>query len=256
MDIITLITDWNNDDYYIGMVQGYLLSNKIDVRLIEISHQVPLFDTQKAGFIARACFASFPEGTFHAVTPRGYKSRHPAVPLAVKYKKHWFFGYDNGAFLRIFEQAGQPEVWELQNFDTPFPELDLLIKPILELLRGKKIESLGVPHERPDFPLNISPKVSQNSLIGEVVYINGYGNAVTDISHHDFETFVGNKKFKITLLRQQNTISKIDTSYDEDDGELFAIFNTLNMLEIGQINYRLDQSIGLEVQSKIRIQLL
>lgn len=256
MDIITLITDWNNDDYYIGMVQGYLLSKKIDVRLVDISHRVPLFDTQKAGFIAAASFASFPEGTFHVVAPRGFKFGHAALPLAVKYKKHWFFGYDNGAFLRIFNADNRPEVWGLKNFDTPFPELDLLIKPIIELLQGAKIENLGVLVEKPDFPMVISPKESQNSLVGEVTYINGYGNAITDISRRDFEKFVGSKNFKITLLRQQNTIAKINTSYDEDFGELFAIFNSLDMLEIGQINYRLDQSIGLDVQSKIRIQLL
>ena len=256
MKILTLTTDWNNDDYYKGMVKGFLVSNSPEITIVEISHNIPIFDIKKARFTIKSCFNHFPKNTIHIVSVRGFKKKQPAPPIAVKYDDYWFFGYDNGAFLQIFEQNRDLEVWYLNSVETTFPELDLLIKPAVQLLNGIHIESLGIKDNDTTPPLTILPHKLEHSLIGVVIYINGYGNAITNITRSDFEECRKNRQFKITLLKQQNSISKISNGFDEQEGELVAIFNSLNLLELGQMNYRLDQSIGLDLQSKIRIQFL
>jgi len=254
MKRITLITDWNEDDYFVGAVKGYMLSHCPDIKLVEISHRVPLFDIQKAAFILKSCYGFYPDNTVHISGVRGFNNRKSALPVAVSYKGQYFFGFDNKAFISIFDSDENPEMWMLNNQDSTFPELDLLLKPAVKLLNGVDINTLGTLVSEMPFVAKIRPEKSAKFMVGNVMYINGYGNAVTNITRKTFEDFVEGKQFSITVLRRQNEITKISAIIDSPEGELFAIFNTLGLLEIGQMNYRLDESVGVGLLSKIRIE--
>ena len=256
MKILTLTTDWNNHDYYVGIVKGYVVSNSPETRIIEITHSIPIFDTKKACFTVISCYNYFPENTIHITGVTGFKNNTPAPPLAVKYNNHWFFGYKNSAFLDMFDKNNPIEIWELHSLETSFPEFDLLIKPAIKLSNGEPIESLGKKTENQEFPTPISPQKTNDNLVGLVTYINSYGNAITNITKANFEACQQGRAFRITLVKRQNSINKISSSFNQKEGELIAIFNTLGLLELGQMNYRLDQSIGLDIESRIRIQFL
>ncbi len=256
MNILTLITDWNNEDYYVGMVKGYLLKTNAEVQLAEISHRIPLFSSLVATFICRASYESFPEGTVHVLGIRGGINKEVAKPVAVSYKNHWFFGFNNPDFQQMFDAPQNPTAWALPDFNTSFPELDLLIKPAIQLLEGVPIEKIATGSISLERFTPVKHETTANSMVGAVLYIDGYGNAITNISRTDFESFTHGRKFRITLLRQQNVITEISSTVGVEEGELFAIFNSLGLLEVGQVNSRLDESIGIDVHSKIRIQLL
>lgn len=256
MNILTLITDWNNDDYFIAAVKGYLLSNNIDLQLVEITHKIPLFDSQKAAFIQKATLGQFPEESMHINGVRGVNSGKVAAPVIVRYLDSWFAGYDSNAFMSIFDHSHNPQAWHLPCFDTPFPELDLLIKPTIELLQGKNIDSIGSKIDKMPVIAALRPEILPQSMVGTVIYINGYGNAVTNITREMFSNFTAGRQVAITVLKRQNLITEISKTIDKPEGELFAMFNSLGLLELGQVNYRLDESIGVSIMSKIRIQLI
>ncbi|MDD2563497.1 MAG: SAM-dependent chlorinase/fluorinase [Salinivirgaceae bacterium] len=256
MKILTLTTDWNSHDYYVGIVKGYVISNSPETKIIEITHSIPIFDTRKACFTVISCYNHFPKNTIHVIGVRGFKNRDSAPPIAAKYNNHWFFGYENSAFLDMFDKKENVEIWALNVLETSFPEFELLIKPAIKLSNGELIESLGKKIDNQTFPTSISPQKSDSNLVGIVTYINSYGNAITNITKANFEACQQGRAFKITLIKRQNSINKICSSFNEEEGELVAIFNSLGLLELGQMNYRLDQSIGLDIESKIRIQFL
>ena len=67
MHIITLTSDWNDYDYYVASLKGKLLTNCPDVRIVDISHQVRLFNTAQAAFLVRNSYPNFPENTIHII---------------------------------------------------------------------------------------------------------------------------------------------------------------------------------------------
>ena len=67
MAVITLTTDWNKSDYYVGAVKGKILSADASIQIVDISHQVQPFNVMQAAFIVRNCCFSFPSGTVHLI---------------------------------------------------------------------------------------------------------------------------------------------------------------------------------------------
>ena len=95
MAIITLTTDWNKSDHYLGAVKGKILSKDINTKIVDISHQVQPFNIMQAAFILRNCCFNFPKGTIHIVgvdsepTP---ENQH----IAVLVDGHYFISANNG----------------------------------------------------------------------------------------------------------------------------------------------------------------
>ena len=63
--IITLTTDWNRHDYYIGMLTGRLLSISPYLNIVELSNKVPPFDHMHAAFVLKHSFENFQIGRAH-----------------------------------------------------------------------------------------------------------------------------------------------------------------------------------------------
>ncbi len=106
MPIVTLTTDWIQDDYYTGTIKGKLLSSCPDLNVIDISHNIPAFNTAKAAFVIKNCFHHFPKGSIHLICVNTEPSETESL-VAIEYKDHFFIGNDNGIFGLIFkEQPG------------------------------------------------------------------------------------------------------------------------------------------------------
>jgi hypothetical protein len=90
-----------------------------------------------------------------------------------------------------------------------------------------------------------------------VMYVDNYGNAITNISRNQFERIGKNRRFVIYPGNNDFKINSISEGYNnEEEGELIALFNSLDYLEIANIKISASQFIKLEVKSNIRIQFL
>ena len=65
MHFITITSDWSKQDFYIGALEGSILSTCPEVTIIHLSHSVKPYNTAEAGFIVRNAFPKFPAGTIH-----------------------------------------------------------------------------------------------------------------------------------------------------------------------------------------------
>ena len=88
-----------------------------------------------------------------------------------------------------------------------------------------------------------------------VMYIDNFGNAITNISKELFDRIRKNRNFTIFPGNNNFPINDISSGYSGyEDAELIALFNSLNLLEIANINISASQYIKLEVKTNIRIQ--
>ena len=127
---------------------------------------------------------------------------------------------------------------------TSFPVLDVFVKVACHIARGGTLEIIGknIPEIKPI--KNIVPYVNDDKtqIIGSVIYIDNYGNVVTNIKQSFFETIQKGRQFEISA--RNYTFKKIHEKYSDivnfeipenkrhDEGRKLVVFNSGNFLEI------------------------
>ena len=256
MSILTLTTDWNKLDYYAGAVKGAVLGLLPGAQVVDIAHNVPPYNFAQAAFVLKQVYPFFPKGSIHIVDVASDYS--PATPhLVAEFEGQFFIGTDNGLFALLFD--GQPiDAYELppaQDY-TSFVCLSVFIPAALAIARGKTPAQLGTPHPQLARSVHILPIVEANYISGHIVYIDSYGNAITNITKPMFEEFAQGRPFAIHVQSRRNEITRISRYYNEvGNGELLAIFNSIGHLEIAIAKGNAAELLNLDLNSTLRIQL-
>lgn len=259
MQIITLISDWHNDDFYTASVKGLLYSKCANVRVVDISHKIDTFKYTQAAFVLRNAFLHFPEGTIHIVGINSNPDEaHP--PICLKIKGHYFLGVASGIFSLMFSEKPEKVVQIEESGDikrSTFSELTLFSQAAIALVNGKSIDDLG-----PELPgkyrhVQFLPAIDDNFITGSMIYIDSYQNAFTNITRELFNSVGKNRKFVISFKSDSFSTTKISNGYDDvESGEILAIFNSLDLLEIAQRDGKLAELFGIQLNSPITVRFL
>lgn len=246
MNIVTLTSDLGTKDYYLASVKAAALRLIEDLRWVDISHQVPAFDMAKAAFVLKNVWQEFPEGTFHIVgVDSDWRADTPYI--IVEKRGQYFIGTDNGFFSLLFDSAPADAVYTLVmqgDEDLSFPVKTIFIPTIAKIIEHKSLDAVCAPREDYRRRPSIHPVIEQNNIRGTAIYIDGYGNVITNITHTLFDEVVGKKPFHILVRRGDTELNRISRAYNEvDQGEKLAIFTTGGYLEIA-INRGVEGSGG------------
>lgn len=257
MPIITLTSDWNANDFYVGAIKGKILSQCPHALIIDISHQVQPFNITQAAFIVRNTYSNFPDNSIHIIgvnTEGG--SERPF--LALKYNKHYFIGTDNGIFGLLFENDPDPIISIKTNEKvSSFTALTVFADAASKLANDVKIESLGSPVKSFTKRIPIRAAIEESIINGSVIYIDSYKNVITNISRELFERIGKNRPFEIYVRSNHYKINKINSFYHETSpGEILALFNSVGLLEIAINMGNVADLLDLSVNSSIRIKFL
>ncbi len=254
MNIITLTTDWHQGDYYTGAVKGKILSLCPHARIVDIAHDIPAFNQQKAAFILRNTWSFFPKGTVHIV---GLQAESEEEPLIIAHEGQYFIMADTGLAGLLFPD-GPGEVYRIPAGEktTLFPVLDQFVPVACALVSGKKPKELGQPTEEADAIHPMRAAIEEGIITGLVIYIDSYGNAITNITKETFDRVGGNRPFEIypgtgsSLYR----ITRLNQHYYETPpGDILALFNSLDLLEIAIYHGNAGELLGLDINSSIRV---
>src|ERR1700744_4017265 len=144
MAIITLTTDLGDKDIYQAALKGSILKLLPEVKIIDITHSVAVFNVQQAAFILKNSFYYFPESTVHLIgidTVYNTGTKY----LAVRYKNHYFVGADNGIFSLMFD-TDPDEMAEINIMQDlkflHFPLADIFVKAAFHLASGGKLQDI------------------------------------------------------------------------------------------------------------------
>jgi S-adenosylmethionine hydrolase len=129
------------------------------------------------------------------------------------------------------------------------------VKVAALLIAGTPLNALGKPRNELHSKLIIAPTYTQDRIHGAVVYTDRWGNACTNISRELFQHVCAGRSLEIILKRPSNVIRRISSTYaDVNDGELLALFNAVNHLEIAIRHGSARQYCGLEPGDRVQIQ--
>ncbi|WP_026915837.1 SAM hydrolase/SAM-dependent halogenase family protein [Christiangramia portivictoriae] len=247
MAIITLTTDFGEKDYFAGAVKGAIYNELSDVRIVDISHSVSPFHISEASYIIKNAYKSFPKGSIHIIgidselTP---ENKH----LAVKLDDHYFICANNGILSLLASEIRPEKIVEINIHDkiqTNFPVLDVFVKVACHISRGGTLEVIGKNIEQIKHLKQFEPIINsdKNQILGHVIYIDNYGNVITNISRKLFENTGKGRTFKISA-RRHNFDAIYETyshaiNFDvekenrkEEDGKKLAVYNSAGYIEL------------------------
>ena len=266
--IVTITSDWNRQDYYSGMMKGRIYSLMPDVTLVETGDQVLPFKTLEGAFVVRHVMPEFPPGSIHLFLVN--QGNEPDVyPLLLKTKDRFLIAWEDSVLGLLIEDEPElciritPDIFtEIKRLtDTgngrvapTFPELGLFPLIVLAIDRGLKLEDLG-PNQ-PELVMSSPwlPVIQDQSLTGRIIYIDSYGNAISNIGKDLFEKMRQGRRFEIFLISNHYRLDTINTGYLETEpGELLALFNVINFLEVAIVHGNISELLGLVPGSTIKI---
>ena len=204
MTVITLISDWNFADYYIGSVKGHILTNCSDAKIIDINNQIANYNNSQTAFVIENTYKHFPKGSIHIIAINcNYSAKTPHV--IIKYDGHFFIGTDNGMF-NLFIKGKPEQIIEIKNKknESSFPELDVFATTACKIANNESIENLGVVKDKLLKQLPILPAIEDSLIIGKVSYIDSYGNIITNVSKELFEEVGKKRDFNIFVQSKSN----------------------------------------------------
>jgi S-adenosylmethionine hydrolase len=240
MAIITLTTDFGTRDHLVGSLKGSILRELPDAQIVDISHDVSPYSIIDAAYILGNAFRQFPEGSIHILAVDS-ESNADQVHLGIVGQQHYFIGPDNGVFSLIFQERRPDVITELNIFQKTdsmlFPSRDVYVPAACHLSRGGKLEVIGKVRESMRMKQVLRPVVSQggNEILGSVIFIDRFGNAVTNISKQLFYEVGKSRSFEITYGGSIKTpITRVFEQYKAGipEGKRMALFNSAGLLEI------------------------
>ena len=254
--IITLTTDFGLRDYFVGCVKGAILTIHPLVRLIDLTHEIPPHDISAGAFVLKESHRYFPKGTVHlAVVDPGVGSARK--PIIVQAADALFVGPDNGIFSYILREP-DARAFEIQKSKyvpaAPSPTFqgrDRFAPAAAWLSKGIPPEEFGPRVPAPaGLGLTLPRPLSGNRIEGTVVYIDRFGNLITNVT-----TVQLGSKPPARLRTEGGLEIAVKSSYSEGERTLpAALMNSSGHLEIFLSEGSARDHLGLAVGSKVVVE--
>lgn len=232
-------------------MKGVLSSLAPSATLIDITHSITPGDTRVAAYVLSRVWHGYPRGTIHlAVVDPGVGTSRAA--LAFSAAGHLFVGPDNGLF---GELLGKPDA-QVVSLQVPtaasptFHGRDLFAPAAAALARGDALESVGSRFTgTPERLTGSEPHYEGKSVIGEVIYVDRFGNLITDLTPELVPSYA-------VLEAEDTTIGPLRRTYgDVPTGGLVAYLGSGGTVEIGVRDGSAARRLGLGIGGRVRARL-
>lgn len=191
---IALLTDFGEQDVYVGIMKGVISGIAPQAQMIDLTHAIPPGDISKAAFELYRAVSYFPSGTiFLVVVDPGVGTARR--PVALSWPERICVGPDNGIFTYILATSGEPSAVELKSsayrleeVSNTFHGRDIFAPAAAHLACGVELEELGPPAK--DLFRILLPRlelIEGPSVLGEILHADRFGNLITSIGVLRFE---------------------------------------------------------------------
>jgi S-adenosylmethionine hydrolase len=239
---IVTITDFGYRDHYAGVMKGVIASISPQASIIDLTHGIPPQQVLAGALVLRESIDFFPRHTiFLAVVDPGVGTDRKAIAVETKSGLR-LVGPDNGLLWLAAERAGIKTIVELRSpryrlprVSTSFHGRDIFAPAAAWLWRGVPMEQLG-PRLREILRLDLGAPVAENQseLCGEIIYIDGFGNLITNISRTAFERFARRRQqCRLSIrIKRRGSLALCKAYAEAPEGAPLAIFGSFDLLEI------------------------
>jgi S-adenosylmethionine hydrolase len=240
LGLITLLTDFGERDWFVASMKGVILSINPQATIIDLNHHIPPHAVEDGAYVLKSCYRCFPPGTVHvAVVDPGVGGVRR--PLLVKTAQYYFAAPDNGLLTYVMAEEESVEAREIENNQyriepkgRTFDGRDLFAPAAAWLTKQQPFVSYGrLVSDCVSCEIR-SPRWERQGLVGDIVYIDRFGNLITNVTQgHLKELREATKRPNPTIRLGNHVIDGLVGSYGEGDGEHpHALINSEGQLEI------------------------
>ena len=261
MKVITLLTDYGITDSYVAEVKGAILKINLDITIVDISHDVGNYDIASGAFHMARSVPYFPAGTIHVgVVDPGVGSNRKAI--IVKAGDIWLVGPDNGLLAPAAERVGYEQAWEITNHtllphkvSDVFDGRDVFGPTGALLSNGVSADEIGT---RIDDIIRLPyyrPEVKGDAVMGNVIHVDGFGNAITDITYETLASIgvTGEARFRLKANNGEYEVPYVRRFSAVKEGELLLLVAGGGYLEISVNQGNAAKRLGLAKGAKISL---
>ncbi len=239
---IALLTDFGYRDHYAGVMRGVIASYRAARPVIDLTHGIPPQSVPRGGDrTARRAGATSRSGpslwrwSTRASEPRGFRSRSRLA------RARRFVGPDNGLLWLAANDAGIKRVAELRSpryrlseVSSTFHGRDIFAPAAAWLWSGKPLRSLGPTLDKITELSLPMPRRRGDTLTGAVIYIDGFGNLVTNIDRETLERFAASFRHRELLVRIDHGAGMplVDSYGAARAGVPLAVCGSFELLEV------------------------
>ncbi|MCY7381557.1 MAG: SAM-dependent chlorinase/fluorinase [Microcoleus sp. CAN_BIN18] len=265
--IITLLTDFGLSDVYVGVMKGAIAQINPQLKVIDITHDIPVQNIAAGRFCLMNAYAYFPTETVHiAVVDPGVGSSRRAI--AIQCANFYLVGPDNGLFSGVLSQESalakpskriasveltNPKYWRTPQPSSTFHGRDIFAAVGAHLATGVRLEELGRAIDLASLVQLQIPNcvVTATGIAGYVQYCDRFGNLITNIPEHCIKS--NNWSVKINHISDTITIPNGKTYSDSKPGDLVAIIGSDGWLEISVNGGSAQSVLQLQFGSSIEV---
>ncbi|MCF6350205.1 MAG: SAM-dependent chlorinase/fluorinase [Flavobacteriaceae bacterium] len=255
MPIITLTSDFGTKDYFIGAIKGHIYTELPEAKIVDISHKISPFSINETAYIIKNAYYHFPKGSIHVLAVDAEYSTENK-PIAMLLDGHYFICANNGVMSLITANFNPEKVIEINISNTKNTYfLFNFINAACHLARGGKLNLIGKNLSTIKTIQELKPFVNleKNKIIGNILYIDNFGNAISNIDKKIFDAIGKGRNFEIKtrhytftkIYKKYNDIVdfKIPENQRRNDGKRLLLFNSDNYLEVAVYRSNLE-SVG------------
>lgn len=239
MRIITLTTDFGEADHYLACMKGVILQLAPDARIVDVTHVIQPHDVIHGAFVLRQVFEHFPAGTVHvAVVDPGVGTTRRMI--AARYEGQTFLAPDNGLVSLVHRDFRLQELRAIENqrlfrqeISATFHGRDVLAPVAGHLAQGMRLENVGPPiTELEILNLDRPTVLPHGGVEGQVLYIDRFGNLISNISEADLSVVAGGAAGMNVYVGPLRVGPLCYTYGDVQPGEIVAVIGSTGMLEV------------------------
>ena len=232
---IALLTDFGLTDHYVGSLKSVILSIHPKAVIFDLTHEIRPQNIREGAYVLNSIYNYLPKGTIVvAVVDPGVGSRRDG--LCVETDRGYLMGPDNGILsLALRNQKYKArkltnDQYFLKPVSSTFHGRDIFAPCAAHLSKRNIFKSFG-PTIDPIYALDLpNPVVTESGVLGEIVYIDRFGNAMTNISSEEIKW----KSFSVLVGKQKVPVKPFFSA--GEPGQLFALWNGSQILELAVFN--------------------
>jgi S-adenosyl-L-methionine hydrolase (adenosine-forming) len=249
--VVTITTDFGHQGPFVATMKGMILTRLADARIIDVTHEVPVYWPAEAGFWLARAYGYFPPGSVHiAVVDPGVGTNRDII--AMQADGHAFLAPDNGLLAPIVgraknvaihrvELAGVRARFKLGTPSATFHGRDIFAPLAAEIAAGRAhVADMG-PQTTDIVPAWVEdPTVTADQINGVVITIDHFGNLITNIEADLIQ------RFRQPIVRTGGHSFPLKRTYgDVRPGDYLALVNSFGVIEIARAEQSAADGLGL-----------
>lgn len=249
--IVTLTSDFGTRDFYVAAMKAALLRHAGDVRLIDVTHEVPRHDILCGSITLERAVDGFPPGTVHlAVVDPGVGTARRI--LVAELNQQTIVCPDNGLITWAWRRLGSGRAYELtwrpRTSSNTFHGRDIMAPAAGLIAAGAPVLEIARPID--DLVLLDVAPAEPNIALARIIHVDSFGNATTNMDYQVVRE-LGDRAFRA----KGRALGRLRRTYwDAAPGEPLALIGSSGLLEVAVRDGSAAESLNLRVGDEVVVE--